>query len=426
MIHNTSAMDTPVDRAPRRLSRTQLIGGAAALVLLLVVGFVAVRPLVHRWASAQASIERSRLRLGTVSRGDLVYDVAVQGRVVAASRPTLFSPSAGIVSVKVREGEKVDKGAVLAVVDSPEIGSRLRQERATLDALRSDLSRLKLSARQGNLENRQAVELDEVRVEAARRAVQRAEELASAGLISTTEREEARDALSIATIELAQARKKVELETEAREFEVRDAQLRLERQKLVVAEVGRQVEELTIRAPFAGLVATVPVEDRDAVVRGQAVVGVVDLSDLEVEVNIPESYADDVSPGLEAEVLVDNERRPGTLTRVAPEVRGGQVEGRVAFAGGTPPGLRQNQRLSTRLILARESGVLKVPRGPFLEAGGARWVYVVKDGLARRHKVDVGAVSVTEVEILGGVDEGEEVILSDLSQLQGAETVRLR
>jgi HlyD family secretion protein len=425
MIHNTSAMDTPVDRAPRRLSRTLLIGGAAALVLL-VVGFVAVRPLVHRWASAQASIERSRLRLATVSRGDLVYDVAVQGRVVAASRPTLFSPSAGIVSVKVREGEKVDKAAVLAIVDSPEIESRLRQERATLDALRSDLSRLKLSARQGNLENRQTVELDEVRVEAARRAVQRADELASAGLISTTEREEARDTLSIATIELAQARKKVELETEAREFEVRDAQLRLERQELVVAEVGRQVEELTIRAPFAGLVATVPVEDRDAVVRGQAVVGVVDLSDLEVEVNIPESYADDVSPGLEAEVLVDNERRPGTLTRVAPEVRSGQVEGRVAFAGGTPPGLRQNQRLSTRLILARESGVLKVPRGPFLEAGGARWVYVVKDGLARRRKVDVGAVSVTEVQILGGVDEGEEVILSDLSQLQGAETVRLR
>jgi len=426
MIHNTSAMDTPVDRASRRLSRPLLIGGAAALVLLLVVGFVAVRPLVHRWASAQASIERSRLRLATVSRGDLVYDVAVQGRVVAASRPTLFSPSAGIVSVKVREGEKVDKGTVLAIVDSPEIESRLRQERATLDALRSDLSRLKLSARQGNLENRQAVELDEVRVEAARRAVQRADELASAGLISTTEREEARDTLSIATIELAQARKKVELETEAREFEVRDAQLRLERQELVVAEVGRQVEELTIRAPFAGLVATVPVEDRDAVVRGQAVVGVVDLSDLEVEVNIPESYADDVSPGLEAEVLVDNERRPGTLTRVAPEVRSGQVEGRVAFAGGTPPGLRQNQRLSTRLILARESGVLKVPRGPFLEAGGARWVYVVKDGLARRRNVDVGAVSVTEVQILGGVDEGEEVILSDLSQLQGAETVRLR
>jgi HlyD family secretion protein len=422
MIRNTSAMDTPVERAPRRLPWALVAAGVVALALLVALA----APVVRRWAATTTSVERARLRLATVSRGDLVYDVAVQGRVVAASRPTLFSPSAGIVSVKVREGEKVSKGAVLAVVDSPEIESRLRQESASLDALRSDLSRLRLSTRQKNLENRQAAELAAVRVEAAQRAVRRADELSSAGLISATDHEATRDALSVATIELAQAKQKVDLETDALEFETRDAQLRLQRQELVVAEVRRQVEELTIRAPFAGLVATVPVEDRDAVVRGQAVVGVVDLSDLEVEVNIPESYADDVSPGVEAEVLVDNERRSGTLIRVAPEVRGGQVEGRVAFTGGTPPGLRQNQRLSTRLVLARQTGVLKVPRGPFLEAGGARWVYVVKDGLARRRNVRVGAVSVTEVEILGGVDAGEEIVLSDLSQLQGAETVRLR
>jgi len=422
MIRNTSAMDTPVERAPRRLPLGLIAAGVVALAILVALA----APVVRRWAATTTSVERARLRLATVSRGDLVYDVAVQGRVVAASRPTLFSPSAGIVSVKVREGEKVGKGAVLAVVDSPEIESRLRQESASLDALRSDLSRLRLSTRQRNLENRQAAELAAVRVEAAQRAVRRADELSSAGLISATDHEATKDAQSVATIELAQAKQKVELETDALEFEMRDAQLRLQRQELVVAEVRRQVEELTIRAPFAGLVATVPVEDRDAVVRGQAVVGVVDLSDLEVEVNIPESYADDVSPGVEAEVLVDNERRSGTLIRVAPEVRSGQVEGRVAFTGGTPPGLRQNQRLSTRLVLARQTGVLKVPRGPFLEAGGARWVYVVKDGLARRRSVRVGAVSVTEVEILGGVDAGEEIVLSDLSQLQGAETVRLR
>jgi HlyD family secretion protein len=422
MIRSTSAMDTPVERAPRRVPWGVAAGVLVALVLLVALA----APLVRRWAATTTSVERSRLRLATVSRGDLVYDVAVQGRVVAASRPTLFSPSAGIVSVKVREGEKVDEGAVLAVVDSPETESRLRQESASLDALRSDLSRLELSTRQKNLENRQAAELGAVRVEAAQRAVRRADELSAAGLISATDHEATKDALSVATIELAQAKKKVELETDALEFEMRDARLRLQRQELVVAEVRRQVEELTIRAPFAGLVATVPVEDRDAVVRGQAVVGVVDLSALEVEVNIPESYADDVSPGVEAEVLVDNARRSGTLVRVAPEVRGGQVEGRVAFTEGTPPGLRQNQRLSTRLVLARQTGVLKVPRGPFLEAGGARWVYVVKDGLARRRNVRVGAVSVTEVEILGGVDAGEEIVLSDLSQLQGAETVRLR
>lgn len=422
MIRDTSAMDTPVERVRRRWLVPASLGLGATLILALVV----VRPLVARWATAEASIERSRLRLATVTRGDLVVDIAVQGKVVAASRPTLYSPFAGIVSVRVREGEKVAVGEVLAVVESPEIESRLHQETASLAALRSDLSRLELAARQKNLENQQAVELAEVRLEAARRAVGRAEELSSQGLLSSAELEAARDSMRIATIELQQARQRVELETEALEFELRDASLRLQRQQLLVDEALRQVQSLTITSPFAGLVATVPVEDRDAVVRGQALVGVVDLSELEVEISIPESYADDVAPGVAAEVTVDGLARPAVLTRVAPEVRGGQVEGRVSFVGGQPPGLRQNQRVGTRLVLAQQSDVLKVPRGPFLESGGARWVYVVKDGMARRREIEVGAVSVTEVEIVTGLEPGEEIVLSDLSQLQGAETVLLR
>jgi HlyD family secretion protein len=422
VIRDTSAMDTPIARARRRWVVPLVLSVAAVVVALLFL----VRPLVARWAGADASVERDRLRLAEVARGDLVYDVAVQGRVVAASRPTLYSPSAGIVSVRVREGEQVAASDVLALVESPELENRLEQETASLDALGSDLARLELTTRQRNLENRQAVELGEVRAEGARRAVGRAEELSGQGLLAATELEEARDALSIATIELEQARQKVELQTEALAFELRDAKLRLQRQKLLVSDVRRQVDELTIRAPFDGLVATVPVEDRDAVVRGQALVGVVDLSDLEVEVNIPESYADDVAPGVAAEVTVGSQPVAGILTRVAPEVHSGQVEGRVAFKDGVPPGLRQNQRVSTRLILAEETNVLKVPRGPFLESGGARWVYVVDDGMARKRPIEVGAVSVTEVEILRGLEEGEEVVLSDLSQLQGAESVLLR
>jgi HlyD family secretion protein len=423
VIRDTSAMDTPLDPARRRLRWP----ARAAIGALVVVALVVVaRPALRRWSSSDASIELSRIRIAPVVRGDLVYDVGVQGKVVAASRPTLFSPSTGIVSLRVREGEEAKSGTVLAVVESPEVQNRLAQEAASLDALRSAAARLELDNRQHDLANRQAVELGEVRVEAGKRAVARAEELAAQGLLSASELETARDNLRIATIELTQAKQRVDLEGESAALQVRDAQLRLRRQELVVEDVRREVSDLTIRSPFDGLVATVSVKDRDAVVRGQAVVAVVDLHNLEIEVNIPESYASRAAPGTEAEVTVDNGTRPGRLTSVTPEVRDGQVEGRVAFVGGPPPGLRQNQRLSTRLILAHERNVLKVPRGPFVEAGGGRWVYVVGDGLARRRPVEIGAVSVGEVEITSGLTEGEQIVLSDLSQLQGAETVLLR
>lgn len=420
-IRDTSNMDTPIERRRRPLAVWLLAGGVAALGLFLLL-----RPLVGRWAAADQSVERERLRLATVTRGDLVHDVAAQGRVVAASRPTLFAPAAGIVTLRVREGMQVHAGGVLAVVASPDLDSRLQQERATLDGLVSDVGRLELAARQQNLANEQAVALGEVELGAARREVARTERLTAEGLIHRIELEKANDILRVRELGLEQARQRVEIEREMLEYQVRDARARAARQRLVVADVERQIGELEIRAPFDGMVATVSVEDADAVVRGQPLVGVVDLADLEIEVAIPESYADDVAPGVPALVKVDGGEVPGRLTSVAPEVRNSQVAGRVAFDGGVPPGLRQNQRVSARLLLDEKSGVLKVPRGPFLEAGGGRAVYVVTDGLARRRAIVVGTVSVTEVEILEGLSEGEEIVLSDLGTAEGAETVLLR
>lgn len=414
-------MDRPVERPARRWRPI-----AAAAAVLLLVAFWWLRPIVGRWAAADQSVELSRLRLGTVTRGDLVHDVAAQGRVVAASRPTLFSPAAGIVTLRVRGGAAVTAGQLLAVVASPELENRLQQERASLAAFASEVGRLELSVRQQNLANEQRVALAEVQAAAAARDVERSEKLDAVGLINQIDLGKSRDTLAIARLELEQSRQRVANEKEMFDFQLRDARARHDRQQLVVHDVERQIAELEIRAPFAGQVATVSVADADAVVRGQPLVGVVDLSDLELEINIPETYADQVAIGVPAAVRIDTAEVPGVLTSVSPEVRNAQVEGRIAFDGGPPPGLRQNQRVSVRLVLDKRSNVLKVPRGPFLEAGGGRQVYVVADGLARRRAVTLGAVSVTEVEILSGLEEGEQIVLSDVGAANGAETILVR
>ncbi len=419
-IRDTSSMDREIAR--RRRPWLTWVGIAVALVLLLI----AVRPALHRLVSADRSVARERLRLGRAVVGDLEHTVAVEGRVVAASRPTLFSPADGIVSVRVSEGQRVGAGDVLALVESPELENRLGQERSTAQALASEHSRLELEARQKDLENEQSVKLAEVRKAAAERLVERDQRLHDLGLMNQIDLETARDDLTIAALELEQARQRLELERNMRRFEISDAAYRLDRQKLVVEELARRVNDLTVVAPFSGQVASLAVEDRDAVIHGQALLGVVDLSDLEVEVGIPENAADQVAPGVAAAMTIDGVERSGSLTRIAPEVRAGQVIGRVAFAGGAPPGLRQNQRVATRLLLERREQVLKVPRGPFLESGGGRSVYVVKDGLATRRQIQVGAISVSEVEIVAGLDAGDEIVLSDMSRFNDADTVLIR
>jgi HlyD family secretion protein len=261
----------------------------AAVVAVVII--VLAWPGVRRLLSADQSVARVQLRFGRAVVGDLEHTVAVEGRVVAASRPTLFSPADGIASVLVAEGQQVGAGSILAEVESPELESRLRQEQSTADALSSEISRLELEARQRDLENEQSVELAEVRKAASARLVERNQRLHGLGLVNEIDLEAARDTLTIASLELEQARQRLHLEGDMRRFEISDASHRLQRQRLIVTELERQVNDLTVVAPFDGLVATLSVEDRDAVTRGQALVGIVDLSDLEVEVGIPENAA---------------------------------------------------------------------------------------------------------------------------------------
>lgn len=423
MIRGTESMDQPVER-PRGLSRRLrvLLVAAAALVLLAVL----LAPAAGRWWRAERSVDRARLRLATAERGDLERDVAAEGRVVAASYPRLFSPEQGIVSLAVRAGEVVAAGQRLATVESPELAAELRRERSSLESLRSELARQQIDARQQRLTRDQEIDRFEVRAAAAERELERYDRLADDGLVNQVDHDRARDELALARLELQHARQSRGLEREALAFERKEKQQQVERQQIVLAELERRATGLAVTAPFDGMVATVEVQDRDAVERNQPLLTVVDLAQLELAISVPEAFADEVAPGTPAQVVYDGREWPGKVISISPEVTGGQVEGRVELLGEPPPGLKQNQRLSTRLVLERRRAVVKVPRGPFLESGGGRKIYVLADGLATLRDIETGTSSVAEVEVVAGLQPGEVVLLTDVTQFNGARTVLVR
>jgi HlyD family secretion protein len=426
MIQETDTMDRIVHKAG--ISRRTKIVLGAAIGLLLSAGLLG--PSVRRWSQAEESVDLARLRVASVTRGDLQREVSAQGRVVAANHPRLFSPAQGIVSLAVKAGESVRKGQVLVRLESPELQSQLAQERSHLQSLESDLSRTRLSGRQHNVTNDQTTELRRVNVQAARRELQRAELLKKDGLLNEVDYERSRDAVRRAEVELKQAEEGGQLEKESLDFEADDRARQVERQRLVVGELERRVGQLAVLSPFDGLVATVEVQDRDAVQQNAPLLTVVDLSRFEIEVKIPDSYAGEVAPGVPAVIEDGGRTFPGTLTAVSPEVTNSQIAGTVRFSGKAPgeipAGLRQSQRVSVRLVLDRRANVLKVPRGPFLDSAGGRQVYVLADGLANLREIRTGASSVGEVEITDGLREGEQVVLSEIQQFHGAKTVLVR
>jgi len=359
---------------------------------------------------------------GTVA----THDVSAQGRVVAALHPTLFSPAQGTVALAVKAGTQVRKGQLLARVESPELMSRLVQERSTLQSLQSDYERQRIAARQASMRSKQNIEVLRVRLNAVKRALERAQQTFDQGLLNKVDYEKAQDDVQVATLELRNAEDGAGLEQETLDFEVKNRGQLVARQQAVAGELQRQVEGLAMAAPFDGMVATVDVQDRDAVARDAPILTVVDLSAFEVEFDLPENYAIDVGPATRAEVLFEGKTHPGHVTAVSPEIKDSQVKGTVVFDGEPPTGLRQSQRVSVRLILERKPDVVKVARGPFLESGAGRHAYVVEGGVAVRREIAVGAVSVSEVEVTKGLKPGDRVVVSDTSTFDGARTVLIR
>jgi HlyD family secretion protein len=145
----------------------------------------------------------------------------------------------------------------------------------------------------------------------------------------------------------------------------------VERQRGVVANYERRVDELTVRSPVDGIVGSIAVQQRAAVAPNQPLLTVVDLSVFEIELAVPESYADD-------------------------------------------------------LVLEEKPDALIVDRGAFLESGGGRVAYKVDDGVARRTSIATGATSIAKVEITQGLAEGDQIVISSLEPFGRAETALIR
>lgn len=421
-IRDTSAQD--ISRQPRPGGRRYIKWGSIAAVLAVIV--VLALSAMANWFSAEATVSADRVRTATVERGSFVRDVGVQGRIVAAVSPTLYSPAGGTVTLRVQPGDAVSRDQVLADMDSPEIQAEYSQQFALVQSLQAELERQKIQARKAQVRSQQTIDLAKVKLTAAEREMRRAEKSIEIDAISDIDYERYKDELATAQVEHNHAIQDAALEKDSLEFEIKTRRLELESQQLAVENLKRRVNDLTIRSPVDGIVGNLAVNQKAVVGPNEPLITVVDLSAFEVEVRIPEAYADDLGIGMAAEVQYNSKIYASHLTALSPEVIANEVTGRLRFSEDVPQGLRQNQRLSARIVIDQFEDVLKIRRGAFTDTAGGRFAFVLDDqGMARKRPIRLGARSVSEVEIVSGLQHGDRVIISNVADFQGRDLIRV-
>jgi len=418
-IDGTSGQDVYVGKASSK--KRNLVGAGILLVFAVIAYFT--YSLLSGFLVADNYFERNKVRTAPVVQGDYERSISVEGNVVATFNPMLYAQAVGEISLHTEEGDVVANNQTLAVIENPELQNQFKREKSAQQLLNVELDTLRNQLKQRQLEADQSLTLLTINLEAERREMERMAKIVSDGSISINEFEKSKDRVHALDVQVSNSSQQNRLTRENHVFEIRTKKLIIDQQDLLVSDLQRQIDDLTLRSPVDGVVGDIQVNEKDTVIRNQPILNVVDLTSYEIEVLIPETYAESLQKGLSVRVNYKNDEHAAHLASISPQVKNGSVSARVKFTGIAPKGLRQNLRLNNKIILESKHDVLKVKRGPFVESHGGRGVYVLEGDLAHYRRIKIGSIGINEVEIVSGLVAGESIIISNTAELLGAETV---
>ena len=417
-------MDIARDPGPRKRRRL-VIGGLGTLALALAVfGLSRLDPAVP-------SVERNTVWTDTVRFGTMVRTVRGPGTLVPEQRRWVTAVTAGRVEeIRILPGTEIEPETVFLRLSNPDVEVQLLEARQQLSDAQARLVSLRLDLENGRL--RQAGLVAQVRTQAMeagrqyginRTLAERDPELVARAELERTreiaEELETRLALEEEGLDLLEASLGEQLEAQ---------QTQVERLEAIVAFNEDRVRSLDVVAGVRGVLAELPLEEGQWVTAGGTLARVVQPGRLKAEIRIPQTQAQDIVVGQEAEIDTRNDTIRGRVTRIDPSVQSGTVTVDVALPRELPRSARPDLSVDGTVTIERLGEVHFVGRPAFGQAESRIGIFRLEEGgaYAARTSVLLGQSSVNEIEVREGLAAGDIVILSDMSQWDGYDRVRVR
>ena len=411
----------------RRLRRMLLFAAIAVVVVLVSVGISRLQP-------AAPTADRETLFFGKVQRGQMMLEVRGPGTLVPVDVRWISAPVEGRVErIPALPGVTVTPDTVLVELSNPEIEQNAFEAESSLRAGEADLDNLRAQLESQLLSQQAQVATAESNSEQAKLQVEADEKLYADRLIPEL-------TLKLDRLRSTQLQKQSRIEKERYTKSQSSNQAQLAAQRARVDQFRalfelrrRQVEFLKVRAGIPGVLQELPVQVGQRVTPGITMARVARPELLKTELRIQETQAKDVTRGLPTTIDTritsagSNGIVPGHVDRVAPSSVDGSVIVDVAFDGPLPPGARPNLSVDGTVQLDRLDNVLFMNRPTFAQTNGKVEIFKVVEGgkAAVRVQVQLGRTSVSTVQIISGLQVGDEVILSDTSQFDGFNRIRL-
>ncbi len=414
-------MDIP--RTPPKRGRKQLLYGAIALlaIVLATLGLHGLKPAAPR-------VDRASVWIDSVQRGPLVIEVRGPGTLVPERIRWISAVTAGRVDKRLAEaGEEVMPETVLLELTNPDVQLEALESERQLTAARADQVNLRANLESQRLNQEGTVAAARAAYLDAKRNADATASLAAKELISTMDASRAKDRVEELATRFKVEEERLRVMEEAADSQLALQQAQVDRLRAVTEFQRSRVRSMVVKAGAKGTLQELPLEVGQWAQSGATLARIVEPGRLKAVLRIPETQAKDVALGQPAAIDTRNGIVRGRVSRIDPAVQNGTVTVDVRLEGDLPRGARPDLSVDGTIQVERLNNVLHVGRPAYGQPNSTVGLFKLVDrgSAAVRTSVRLGRTSVNTVEILGGLQPGDKVIISDMSRWDGFDRVRV-
>lgn len=418
-----SAMDVPRPHVAKQKRKRRIIIIAASIFGLILVTFA-----LSRLKPAVPSVDRSTVWIDTVKRGPMVRQVRGLGTLVPQEIRWIAANTEGRVEkIVVRPGAHVEPDTILLELTSPELEQAARDAELQFKAAEAELTTLRATLQRELLEQESSAARVHSEFQQAKMENETNENLKKNGLVADLIYKTSKVKAEDLGIRDAIEQKRYAFARDSIEPQLASKQAAVDQVKALAQLKLNQVEALHVRAGFTGVLQQLPLEVGQRVIPGANLARVADPTKLKAQVKIAETQAKDIQIDQVASIDTRNGVVAGHVVRVDPAVEQGTVTVDVALDGELPKGARPDLSVDGTIELERLDNVIYVGRPAFGQENNTVGIFKLVAGSSEavRTPVKLGRSSVNTIEILSGLEPGDQVILSDTSSMDAHERIRL-
>lgn len=392
--------------------------GGGGIIGMAIVGFAL--------SFLQTGINKKELTISVVDRGSIEVSISASGKVIPAFEEIINSPiDSRIVEVYRKGGDSVETGTPILKLDlqSAETAYNKLLDEEQMKQLQLEQLRISNKGKLSEME----MKLKVSRMEVNRKAVELRNEqyLDSLGAGTTDKVRQAELSYNVGLLQLSEDEQKYQNELELSEADLKVKELELQIFRKSLAETKRTLEDAQIRAPSKAILTYVNNEIGARIAQGERVAIVSDLSRFKIEGEVADTYGDRVAAGSRVIVRIGNDKLPGSVSEVIPLSKNGVISFIVQLEENNHPRLRSGLRTDVYIFSAIKDDVMRIANGSFYVGPGDYELFVMSGDQLLKRKVMLGESNFERVEVISGLHEGDEVIVSDMTNYINKNKIKL-